>query len=357
MRAQKLTYWLVIATLLFVAAFYGKDIIIPFIMSLVIWLLVIGVSNKIGKIKIKGRQIPEGIRIAGAFVVLVLIGTVIGTMLTQSIYNMIDQFPKYNENIKNMTLSISEKISHIPGMEQNEVFRSISNNEQIIKYMTSFINTMSAFASNVVLILIYLVFLVIEYFAFPLKMKAMFPNRTKFAEASDIIKQIGSVTQTYITLKTAVSLLTAGASYILLIIIGVDFAVFWAFLIFLFNYIPSIGSIIATIFPSLMALIQFESFNKFILVLIGVGAIQMIVGNYVEPRITGDKLNISPLVVMLSLALFGTLWGIMGMFLCVPITVILILVFAQFKDTQKIAMLLSANGKIPIHKNFDISDE
>lgn len=357
MRAQRILYWLVITTLLFVGAYYGKDIIIPFIMALVIWLLVIGVSNKIGKINIKGRQIPEGIRIAGAFIVLLLIGTVLGTMLTQSISNMIDEFPRYNENIRNMTLAVAEKVSRIPGLEQNEVFKNISKSEQIVKYMTGLINTMSAFASNVVLVLIYLVFLVIEYFAFPLKMKAMFPKKKELAEASDIIEQISTVTQTYITLKTAVSLMTAVASYILLLIMGVDFAVFWAFLIFLFNYIPSIGSIIATFFPSLMALIQFESFNKFFIVLIGVGAVQMVVGNYIEPRITGDRLNISPLVVMLSLALFGSLWGIMGMFLCVPITVILILVLAQFKDTQRIAMLLSTNGKIPSHKNFDIGED
>ncbi|MFV0346163.1 MAG: AI-2E family transporter [Bacteroidales bacterium] len=358
MRTEKILYCLAITALLFVGAYYGKTIIIPFIMALVIWLLVIGVSNKLGKIKIRGRQVPEGVRIAGAFIVLLLIGTVIGTTLTQSISNLIGEFPKrYNDNINTMALTIAEKISHIRGVDKEDVFQRISKSEQIFKYVESLANTIYAFAGNVVLIIIYLVFLVIEYFAFPVKMKAMFPNRKEFAEANSIIKQIGSVTQTYITLKTSVSLLTAVVSYLLLIIIGVDFAVFWAFLIFLFNYIPSIGSIIATVFPSLMALIQFESFNKFIIVLVGVGAVQMIVGNYIEPRITGDRLNISPLVVMLSLALFGALWGIMGMFLCVPLTVIIILILAQFEDTQKIAMLLSSNGKIPAHKNFEIGED
>jgi predicted PurR-regulated permease PerM len=128
---------------------------------------------------------------------------------------------------------------------------------------------------------------------------------------------------------------------------GLDFALFWAFVIFVFNFIPTIGSIVATFFPSLIALVQFETLTPFFIILIGVGLIQILIGVILEPKFYGNSLNISPLVIVISLVFWGQLWGIVGMLLCVPITVIMINVFAQFTRTRPIAVLLSQNGKLP----------
>jgi predicted PurR-regulated permease PerM len=147
-------------------------------------------------------------------------------------------------------------------------------------------------------------------------------------------------------MKTVVSLLTGILSYIVLAIIGVDFAVFWAFLIFLLNYIPTIGSLIATIFPALMALLQEGNFSHAFWVIAGVGAIQILVGNFIEPKVMGNSLNISSLVVILSLVIWGSLWGIIGMIIAVPITVIMIIIMAQFPNSRKFAIMLSKDGII-----------
>lgn len=129
-------------------------------------------------------------------------------------------------------------------------------------------------------------------------------------------------------------------------LIGVDFAIFWAFLIFLLNYIPTIGSLIATAFPAVLTLVQFETFTPFIIVLVAITGIQMVVGNFIEPKMMGNSLKISSLVVLLSLAFWGAIWGVTGMFLCVPITVILMIIFAQFPTSRPIAILLSDDGDI-----------
>ncbi len=129
-------------------------------------------------------------------------------------------------------------------------------------------------------------------------------------------------------------------------IIGVDFAFFWAFLIFLLNYIPTIGSLIATFFPATVALLQFGAYTEALLVLIIIGTIQVIVGNVIEPKIMGKSLNISSLVVLLALSFWGTIWGVVGMILSVPITVMLIIVLARFPGTRSVAILLSEDGKI-----------
>jgi predicted PurR-regulated permease PerM len=107
-----------------------------------------------------------------------------------------------------------------------------------------------------------------------------------------------------------------------------------------------VGSLIATIFPAIFALLQFGEFTPAILVLTIVGSIQVVVGNFIEPRVMGNSLNISPLVVFLTLAIWGVMWGITGMLLSVPITVIMILIMSEFPSTQPLAILLSQKGEL-----------
>ena len=121
---------------------------------------------------------------------------------------------------------------------------------------------------------------------------------------------------------------------------------FWAFLIFILNFIPTIGSLIATIFPAVFCLFQFGTFLPSLLVLGIVGTIQVIVGNLLEPKIMGSSMNISPLVTILSLSIWGALWGIIGMILSVPIMVVMIIIFSQFEKTKPLAIMLSEKGEI-----------
>jgi predicted PurR-regulated permease PerM len=161
-----------------------------------------------------------------------------------------------------------------------------------------------------------------------------------------MFSKIDHSVQQYVALKTLVSLATGILSYFSLLFIGVDAPAFWAFLIFVLNYIPNIGSLIATLFPAIFALFQFGELTQGFLVLLIVGSIQMVIGNFAEPRIMGNSLNISPLVVLLTLAVWGVMWGITGMLLSVPITIILIIIMAEFPSTRPVAILLSQDGQL-----------
>ncbi len=128
--------------------------------------------------------------------------------------------------------------------------------------------------------------------------------------------------------------------------VRVDLAVFWAVLRFILNFIPTIGSIIAVSFPILLSVVQFDSWLPTIILSIFLVSIQIVIGNILEPRFMGKSLNLSPLVIILSLSIWGSIWGVVGMFLCIPIMVILNIILAKFDKTRGLAVMFSARGKV-----------
>ncbi len=142
------------------------------------------------------------------------------------------------------------------------------------------------------------------------------------------------------------SIITGTSSYIILTYLNVDFAETWALVIFLLNYIPTIGSILGVIFPALIALLQFDTYTPFLIIALGLTAIQFTIGNVVEPMFMGNSLNLSAFVIVLSLTFWGTIWGAAGMVLSIPITVMMMIVAAHIPSWRWVAIMLSRDGNI-----------
>ncbi|MDR0331216.1 MAG: AI-2E family transporter, partial [Chitinispirillales bacterium] len=195
-------------------------------------------------------------------------------------------------------------------------------------------------------VFVYILFLFLEQRGFSNKFLALTPKSRNREEIRAIIARIDSDVRTYIGVKTLASIATAAGSYIVFASVGLNFASFWTFLIFTLNYIPFVGSIVATVLPALFALMQYESLAPFCIILIGVTAVQQSISSFFEPRFMGDKLNMSPLVILLSLAMWNLIWGIPGMLMCVPLTAIAMIIFSYFPQTRPIAVALSRTGKI-----------
>jgi len=147
----------------------------------------------------------------------------------------------------------------------------------------------------------------------------------------------------YISVKTLISFLTGLCAFVLAWLFGLDFALFWAILVFLLNYIPSVGSIIATIPPILLAMVQFDSWAAIIAFAIGMIGIQMLFGQVLEPKLMGDKLAVKPVALLLGLILWGFLWGLPGMFLAAPLMALLKILASYFNFSRPLERLLSAD--------------
>jgi len=342
MKIINVAAWMLITTLVVGFLVVAKSLLIPFVIALVIWYVIVGLNNWIGGFSWIEKYCPSWLSATLSMLVIVLFLVFVGEMIANNAQAMVNALPVYEANVQ----GLMEQIQQSFGLEKIPNVSSLLEGFEFTNIVSSILNTFSGIAGNIFLILIYVVFLFLEQVSFPLKLQALFAEEERYERVQHILRGINKAISSYISVKTAVSVLTAVLSYTIMALIGLDFAIFWAFIIFLLNYIPSVGSLIATAFPALMSLLQFDTLTPFLIVLIGVGTIQLIVGNFIEPRLMGSSLNISSLVVILSLSLWGTLWGVPGMVLCVPMTVIMMIIFAQFDSTRPVAILLSANGNV-----------
>ncbi|OSY89046.1 hypothetical protein WH52_05135 [Tenacibaculum holothuriorum] len=318
----------------------GKGILIPFVFALIFWFLTREIRKSIYKLPFAKKFIPHWLSNILVFTVIILAFGFISEIITNSISNLTESYSKYEPNVS----SIINKLNSYFHIDIFKSVKSVIGNFDYGSVLGNIANGISGLLGDTFMIVIYALFIFLEEASLKKKLRKVFFKDN--GNVQSILTKIENSISSYLRLKTYVSLLTGILSYIVLVLVGVDSAPFWAFLIFLLNYIPTIGSLVATVFPAIFSLIQFGEFTPFLIVLTAVGAVQVIVGNVVEPKVFGKSLNLSPLVTILALAIWGKIWGITGMILSVPITVIMIIIFSQFEKTKTVAIFLSESGDL-----------
>jgi AI-2 transport protein TqsA len=202
-----------------------------------------------------------------------------------------------------------------------------------------------AVASATLFVLIYLGFLMASRAGFQRKAFALFAKADLRQEARTIINRIRDGVESYVWIQTVTGLMIAIPAFVVLEALGMENAGFWAFVIFLFNFVPIIGGVIAVLGPALFALVQFPGYAQALVLIVCLPVILLIVGNIVFPRMQAKSQNIDPVVVLLSFAFWGALWGPTGAFLSTPLTVMAIAICAEFPGARWVAILFSADGQ------------
>ncbi|NBC33408.1 MAG: AI-2E family transporter [Alphaproteobacteria bacterium] len=348
MRALLVILWLGGVVLIVAVLIFAAQQLIPLAVAVMLWFLIDALADGISAIRVSGRRLPHGWSVGLALLMIIGAGSLVVNVIAENVAAVADNAASYEQNLQRLFQSLTDLF----GLEEAPTFDQFFANIDIQGLIVRLAGTVSSFAGNAGIVLVYVFFLMAEQQFFDAKLRALFPDEQRQNKVRLILMQMSSDVKKYIWIMTLVSIATGMISYVAMRIVGLDFAEFWAFLIFLLNYIPTIGSILGTAFPTLLALVQFETFGPFIFILVTIGATQVIVGNIIQPRMMGSTLNISPLVVIVSLLAWGAIWGVAGMFLCMPITVILMIIFTYFPHTRPIAILLSADGNIqdPEHR-------
>jgi predicted PurR-regulated permease PerM len=324
--------------LIFITIFWvGKDVLIPFAFAVLLWFVIVAWRDLIVRMISFGNIVPLFIQNTLAFVSFVVLLFIVGNFVSGDIGQIASEYPKYQENIAVLSGSISESLGMPLPTDEERAEDLLAFSQQAAGFISSTLGT-------IFVVMLYVIFIFSEQKNLGKKLKIS--TGSSYIGARSIVTDIITMIKQYIGTKTLLSITTAVLSYVVFAFAGLDLPFFWAFVIFVLNYIPSIGSMVATVLPSAFAALQFAGFAEAVTIFIIVGVIQFSIGNILEPKLMGKKLNISPLVVVIALFSWGALWGIPGMFLSVPLTVVIMIIMAHIPTTKPIAIWLSGDGEV-----------
>jgi AI-2 transport protein TqsA len=285
-------------------------------------------------------------RVPSALAVLLIVSAMIGVLflvgvlVETSLSNFTEKLPWYQSRLQEQVVSFEAMLADKGIQNADKIFTDYLNPAVLIGLTANLVSGLGSTLSKMFLILLIVMFILLETWTFPVKLHAAFGNRAmgvpQFIQFMDDIKR-------YVIVKTGVSVTTGIIIGVWLVILGVDSPVLWGFLSFLLNYVPNLGVIIAAVPAALVALIQF-GFGRALLVIVGYLAVNVVIGTFIEPRIVGKNVGLSTLVVFLSLILWGSIFGLVGAVLCVPLTMALKFSLEIDDRTRWIAILLGRAG-------------
>ncbi len=345
-RGIKTGIWIIATGVIITALYLGRSILAPFAIAVFLWLVMESFSRKIGGAL---KFLPDwASRILGIIIVLAGFGLLI-VLLGQGIENISSRAKDYETRIDELIKWGYESLS----LPEAPSLSSLIFGEPGQKFLGSIASATSTLSENLIIVLIYVGFLFLAASAWPAKLDALFPNPENREQVRQVSEDMLEGIEGYLWTQTVISVIITLLTYITLITLGVHNALLLCVLIFILNYIPTVGSILAAFLPLLFAVAQ-PSWPSYMpdnvmlnagIVFIAVSFWQFSIGNFVQPRMMGDTLNLSSLVVLLSLAIWGALWGIPGMFLSAPLTVLVMIICKQFNSTKWLAIVLSSDGK------------
>lgn len=316
------------------------NLIIPFIIAILFSFAIIWLSNFYKKFKL-----PSFLALFLSILTYIFIFWVIWEMINSNIQDVIKLMPIYQEKIQQLYISLLNYFKIPQNMDLYSLFQKVN----LASLFSNVIWSITSLFSSAWLIFFYVIFILLEYRFFWDKLNLMFEKTNKKTQIFETIEKIKKDIKSYFLIKTVVSFITAFLSYIVMIIVWLDFSLFWAMVIFFLNFIPNIGSVIAVSFPIMLSLIQYDTYYPFLFILFWLVWVQILMGNIIEPRFMWNKLNLSPLIIIISLWFWWAVWWVIGMLLSVPLMVILNIILAKIPQTRPLAILLSEKWVLDVY--------
>lgn len=334
---RRVAFILLTLAIVIVGLSYGRSFLVPIVIAVLITILI-----GAGADRVKRLGLPEPLATLSAVLILIIAIAGVFNVLAAQAEAVAQAWPRYIERLNIMADQLLRWAGPQLASKVNEAFTNLDLMQQV----PSLLGSAGGLLVNVVLVAVYVGFLLAERGGLSGKIDLLFSNTEHAGEMQRGVVAISESIRRYLWIKTIMSLLTSAVSYAALRVIGVDFAETWALIIFLLNYIPSIGAIVGVAFPALLALVQFETLWQFFTIAALLAGTHLVIGNVIEPNLMGRTLNLSPFVVIASLAFWAMIWGIVGAFLSVPLTTSLIIICSHIPSLKWGAVLLSAEGRM-----------
>jgi AI-2 transport protein TqsA len=330
------------ASLLIIVIFIGgvvlriaKPVIFPFFLAVFLSFVLSPLEDFLTRLKI-----PRPIAIIFILIVTIFFLYLLGSLIYTTGKAFAAELPSYSQKVNSLFSSIQERFN-ISGAEwQPFEWTDQFDLNKAGGILLDSLGPFFSFISNLFLIMLFLIFILAGKGQIMPKINKAFAQ-DKALKVCGVLQNIDSQIQRYLAIKTVVSFFTGVFAFIVLMLFGLDFAILFGLLTFILNYIPNIGSFIATVFPVFIAVFQYDTLWPAFWILVILVLIQQVMGTFVEPRLMGEGLDLSPLVILFFLFFWGWLWGIPGMILAVPIAAIVKIVTSNIPELEFIAVFMS----------------
>jgi predicted PurR-regulated permease PerM len=339
LEAQKATGVILAVSVLGVLLWALRDIVTPLVLAVFLLLMIDGLARALST---RVPRFPDKLALPAAIVLIVAFFGLTIWLTADNAAAFMAQSGDYAERLDSLLVDVSSRF----GLQDSPTVRSLVSKVNPSRYAGQAAGAVQNVASFTVFVLVYLGFLIASRPCFKVKAEQLFPkDGDGHEEAGRIFRRVQTGVEGYIWVQTVTGLIIAVASGLLMAALGLSHVVFWSFLIFVAGYIPIIGGAVGVLIPPLFGVLELDALWKSLVMLGGLQTIQFLVGNVLQPRMQSESLNLDPIVVLLSLAFWGAMWGMVGAFLSTPLTVMVMAVLAEFPSTRWLAVLLSSNGK------------
>lgn len=326
--------------------YIGKSILVPAMLGAVVAYVIVGLADALIRLPGIGCRLPVQARYLFSLTVIGVAFVALAYLILANKERALELAPYYQDSM----LATIQKVAVFFGVEKEPTWAMLRQEllaqVNLQRLLTSMFASIGSIMVSFVVVLLYATFLLIERRTVNEKLANLSDDPQREARVRGVIAAINGRIGSYLALKTLLSVLLGVVSYGVMALFGLEFAALWAVLTAFLNFVPYVGSVLGVVLPVLMGVVQFQEPGAILTLLVVLSSAQFAIGNFVEPYVMGNSLNLSPFAILMSLAVWAELWGIPGAFLAVPITAILTIVFSEFPGTRPLAVLLSRDGRV-----------
>ena len=315
-----------------------RSILTPLLLALFLLLLIQGFARSLRR---RLPMIPDRLAIPIALVSITGLFAVSVWLAADTATAFVGEAQSYRDRLNQLL----EQTSAMLGLSSSPTLQSLWAQVDVSRYAGMVGRGLQNVGSTLVFVLVYLGFLIASRACFGAKAARLFTDEHRREKAERLFGRISEGVESYIWVQTVTGAMIAGASAVIMAACGLSHVLFWTFIIFLSSYIPILGGAVGVLIPPLFGLLESDGLLRPLLMFVGLQVVQFVVANVVLPRMQSSSLNLDPVVVLLSLAFWGALWGVTGAFLSTPLTLLVMVTLAEIPSTRWLAVLLSADGE------------
>jgi len=321
----------------------GREFLLPLVVATLLFILALAITERIGSVTIGGWRPPKWLAYLIGIALVFVVFLAIGTAVSGQAEAISQAAPHYAERFQVLAARATDLLG--AGIA-SDLQRAVAGVD-VGAWLSNVIKSVGGALGTIFLVLLYVAFMAAEHGAFREKLPRLCACEAEADLLARVLRSISTRVQNYMWITTLTCAMSGAAAFAILKLVGVDFALTLALIVFLAKFIPTVGSMIGIAAASLMALLQFDTITPFLIVLVVYGGVDFIIGMVVQPALQGKSLNLSPLMGMVALAFWGIMWGTVGAFLAVPMTVATMIICSEFPQLRPIAVLLSSDGQMP----------